>query len=63
MNQQSKPRKKIGRPRLPKGEAKGRIVPVRFDGDTLKRISALARANDQSVSEWIRRTLNAAIGI
>lgn len=53
--------KKIGRPKLPKGEAKGRIVPVRFDADTLKRITASAKANNQTVSEWIRSTLNAAI--
>ena len=34
---QSKP-KKIGRPKLPKGEAKGRIVPIRFNPADLKRI-------------------------
>ena len=59
MNQQPKP-KKIGRPKLPKGQAKGRIVPVRFNADDLKRIAAKARANGQTVSEWIRSTLNAA---
>ena len=31
--------KKIGRPKLPKGEAKGRIVPVRFSADEVQRIS------------------------
>jgi len=51
---------KIGRPKLPKGEAKGRIVPVRFDPETIKRIMAAAKASDQTVSEWIRSTLNAA---
>ena len=60
LSQQKKP-KKIGRPRLPKGEAKGRIVPVRFDSDALKHITASARASKQTVSEWIRSTLNAAI--
>ena len=34
--QQPKP-KKVGRPKLPKGEAKGNIVAMRFDGDELKR--------------------------
>jgi hypothetical protein len=53
--------KKIGRPKLPKGDAKARIVPVRFDPDTLKRITASAKASNQTVSEWIRSTLNAAI--
>jgi hypothetical protein len=34
---------KIGRPKLPKGEAKGRIVPVRFALDDLKAIAAKAK--------------------
>jgi hypothetical protein len=53
--------KKVGRPKLPKGEAKGRIVPVRFANGDLKAIEAAARANNQTVSEWIRNTLNAEI--
>ena len=53
--------KKMGRPKLPKGEAKGRIVPVRFSAEEVKRITAQASANNQKVSEWIRSTLNAAI--
>ena len=61
MNQQTK-RKKIGRPHLPKGEAKGRIVPVRFKPDDLKAMTAAARASKQTLSEWIRSTLYAAIG-
>jgi hypothetical protein len=59
MAKQTKP-KKIGRPKLPKGEAKGRIVPVRFSTDEVKRMTAAANAKDQRLSEWIRRTLNAA---
>jgi hypothetical protein len=59
MAKQIKP-KKIGRPKLPKGEAKGRIVPVRFSADEVKRITAAASARDQKISEWIRSTLNAA---
>ena len=57
---QSKP-KKIGRPKLPKGEAKGRIVPIRFNPADLKRIEATARASQQTVSEWIRGTVAAAL--
>ena len=53
--------KKIGRPKLPKGEAKGRIVPVRFNADDLKAIESAAKIEKQTVSEWIRSTLNAAI--
>ncbi len=55
-----KPRK-VGRPKMAKGESKARIVPVRFKGDDLKRITAAAKAVNQTVSEWIRSTLNAAV--
>ena len=58
---QPKP-KKIGRPKLPKGDAKGRIVPMRFNADDLKRIESAARASNKTVSEWIRGTLSAALG-
>jgi predicted HicB family RNase H-like nuclease len=61
MSQQKKA-KKVGRPPLPKGAAKGRIVPVRFAPDDLKAIEAAARAAKLSVSEWIRSTLNAELG-
>ena len=53
--------KKVGRPKLPKGEAKGRIVPVRFNPDEIKRITASAKASNKTISEWIRSTLNVAI--
>jgi hypothetical protein len=52
---------KIGRPKLPKGEAKGRIVPVRFTADDLKAMEAAARASKQNVSEWIRGTIHATL--
>jgi hypothetical protein len=52
---------KVGRPKLPKGEAKGRIVPVRFTADDLKAMAALAKASNQNVSEWIRSTIHATI--
>ena len=50
---------KIGRPKLPKGTAKGRIVPVRFTADDLKAMEAAAKASKQNVSEWIRSTIHA----
>lgn len=53
--------RKVGRPKLPKGEAKGRIVPVRFNAEDLKAIEGAAKASKQTLSEWIRSTLNAAI--
>ena len=53
--------KKVGRPKLPKGEAKGRIVPVRFTGAAIKAIESRAKSDGKTVSEWIRRAINAAI--
>ena len=52
---------KVGRPKLPKGQAKGRIVPVRFDPESIKAVETAAKAKGQTVSEWIRSTLEAAI--
>jgi hypothetical protein len=52
--------RKPGRPKLPKGEAKGRIVPVRFSAQDLREITAAAKVNKQTISDWIRSTLNAA---
>lgn len=59
MAKQTKP--KVGRPKLPKGRAKGRIVPVRFNPSDLKRIESAARANQKTVSEWIRGTITNAM--
>jgi predicted HicB family RNase H-like nuclease len=50
---------KVGRPKLPKGEAKGKTVQVRFTADDYKRLAAKAKATKQTVSEWIRSTLEA----
>lgn len=52
---------KVGRPKLPKGIAKGRIVPVRFTPQAIKAVGSAARAKNQTVSEWIRSTLESAI--
>jgi predicted HicB family RNase H-like nuclease len=57
---QPKP-KKVGRPAFPKGHAKARIVPVRFNADLFRAITAAAKAKKQSVSEWIREATEAAI--
>jgi hypothetical protein len=54
--------KKIGRPKMAKGEAKGSIVPVRFSPEERKRVEAAAKASNLNVSQWIRSTLSAAIG-
>jgi hypothetical protein len=58
---QQKPRK-VGRPKLPKGEAKRKIVAMRFDAEELKRLDAAAKAGKKTRSEWMRSTLSAAIG-
>jgi hypothetical protein len=58
MPKQPKPNP-VGRPKLAKGEAKGKIVPVRFNADDLKKVTAAAKASKQTLSEWIRSTLNA----
>jgi uncharacterized protein (DUF1778 family) len=47
---------------MAKGEAKGSIVPVRFSPEERKRVEAAAKANNQTVSSWVRSTLSAAIG-
>jgi hypothetical protein len=57
---QPKP-KKVGRPKMAKGEAKGKIVPIRFNADDLKKVTAAAKANKQTVSEWVRSTLYAKL--
>ena len=62
MEQQKKARK-VGRPKLPKGEAKGRIVPVRFTHETLRAMAAKAKASNQTISEWIRQTLETATAV
>jgi hypothetical protein len=57
---QKKP--KIGRPKLPKGAAKGKIVPVRFTPESIKAVEAAARARKQTVSEFVRSTIHASLG-
>ena len=52
---------KIGRPKLPKGEAKGRIMPVRFAASELRAVESAAKVSNQSVSEWVRGVLRNAL--
>ncbi len=58
---QTKKTRKPGRPRLPKGHAKSRIVPVRFNAEDIKKIADAAKASNKTASEWIRSALYAAI--
>ena len=50
-------KRKPGRPKLPRGEAKGKIVPIRSTKAEAERLAEAARKNDQTVSEWIRRAV------
>lgn len=54
-------RKKAGRPPLPKGHAKAEFLRVRITPDELRAYEATAQSKKQTVSEWARRTLNAAV--
>jgi hypothetical protein len=53
--------KKVGRPKLPKGEAKGKLVAIRLSASDVKRIGAAAKTKKQNISAWIRSTLSAAL--
>jgi hypothetical protein len=60
MPTQPKPRP-VGRPKMAKGEAKGKIVPIRLNADDLKRVTNAAKANKQTVSDWVRNAISIAI--
>lgn len=48
----------MGRPRLPKGEAKGKMLSLRLTADELHAVEGAAkRAGIKNVSEWARRAL------
>lgn len=56
--------KKLGRPKLPKGEAKGKIVPVRLNAEELKLFTKAADASEhKTLSSWIRQTLRDAASV
>jgi hypothetical protein len=52
---------KMGRPKLPKGHAKGRIVPVRITHDDLREFLRATKVSEhKTLSGWIRHTLKTA---
>ncbi len=59
---QPKP-KKVGRPKLPKGHAKGRVLGLRLTDEEIKNFATAAKAKKQTVSEWMRSTLNAGLEV
>lgn len=53
--------KKIGRPKLPKGHAKGKILPVRVNPEDMKLFAKAAKASEhKTLSAWIRHILKTA---
>jgi len=53
--------KKLGRPKLPKGHAKGKIVPVRLNEEELKLFTKAASVSEhKTLSSWIRHSLREA---
>lgn len=55
---EAKKTRKPGRPKLPKGNAKGVYLRVRMTASELEAIEAAARASGQTVSEWVRSKIN-----
>lgn len=53
--------KKVGRPAMPKGNAKAATVRVRSTPNELRSYETAAKSEKQSLSEWIRSILNAAV--
>lgn len=49
--------KRVGRPVLPKGDAKAVMLRVRLTPAELKGIEVAAKSADKTVSEWIRQKL------
>ena len=54
--------KKRGRPALPKGEAKGKYVPIRLSEADLKAFTkAMKRSDHNTLSGWMRETLRQSV--
>jgi hypothetical protein len=52
---------KVGRPRLPKGQALGKPTPIRFQDDERAMFEKAAKREGLTLSEWVRQTLKNAI--
>lgn len=53
---------KMGRPKLPKGEAKGVMYAVRVSIDDAKQINAAINQSELKKPDWIRNALLSASG-
>jgi len=52
---------KVGRPKLPKGEAKQIVLQSRVQEAEKKAYQRAAQAEGKDLSTWVRQTLNAAL--
>lgn len=52
---------KVGRPKMPKGEAKAIVLQSRVQPGEKANYAKAAKAAGVDLSTWIRRTLNEAI--
>lgn len=50
-------KEKLGRPRLPKGKARGVLIGARFSADEAKTVDSAAKRASKGRSEWVRTTL------
>lgn len=61
MSEQAKVAKR-GRPVLPKGEVKGKYVPLRLsDADVKAFTKAMKKSEHTTLSAWIRQTLRESV--
>jgi uncharacterized protein (DUF1778 family) len=52
-----KQNKKMGRPKLPKGEAKSELIRARVTPSEYKSFENAAKSAGKDISEWARKTL------
>ena len=53
----------LNRPNKKPASASGRIVPVRFKAEELRAMKAAAKASNQTISEWVRRTIHDTLNL
>jgi predicted HicB family RNase H-like nuclease len=53
--------KKVGRPKLPKGEARGKMTQFRLQPEEKKMFEAEAKKQGLTLSDWMRETLKQKI--
>jgi len=56
----TKKTKKVGRPKLPKGHAKGHMLRMRLNDADRQLFAKAAQRSGQNLSAWIRGTLRDA---